>query len=148
MGTGSSFRLAGTVDLDSGALDNEMVVTLPVHNSLPWAATILALSNPAGAAAVVVGRQVFKDQIRRLTSGKYRIRGTYEEPEVEFEGVFADHVDVAAGVEGTAGAPGNDGEEPAQTVPATPAAAPPPTAQTPLGDVREGLAPTEKEPDL
>lgn len=133
VGTGSSFRIAGTVDLDSGALDNEMVVTLPVHNSLPWAATFLALSNPAGAAAVVVGRQVLKDQIRRLTSAKYRIRGTYEEPEVEFEGVFADHVDLAAGVEGSA-----DSEEPAQSVPETPTAAPPPTAQTP----------PEEDPDL
>lgn len=149
VGTGSSFRLAGTVDLDSGALDNEMVVTLPVHNSLPWAATFLALSNPAGAAAVVVGRQVFKDQIRRLTSGKYRIRGTYEEPEVEFEGVFTDHVDVAAGVEGTADPAANDSEDPAQTVPVTPAAAPPRTAHTPPGDETErlDLAPRETEPD-
>ena len=135
VGTGSSFRIAGTVDLDSGALDNEMVVTLPVHNSLPWAATFLALSNPAGAAAVVVGRQVFKDQIRRLTSGKYRIRGTYDEPEVEFEGVFADHVDVAAGVEGP-GSPAANSEEPAQSAPAPPAAASPPTAPAP-GDAKE-----------
>lgn len=99
VGTGSSFRVAGTVDLDSGALDNEMVVTLPLHSSLPWYAAFLALSNPAGAAAVVVGRQVFKDQIRRLTSGKYRIRGTYEEPEVEFVGIFVDDVDVAPATE-------------------------------------------------
>ncbi|MCY3813659.1 MAG: DUF3971 domain-containing protein [Gammaproteobacteria bacterium] len=152
VGTGSSFRLAGTVDLDSGALDNEMVVTLPVHASLPWAAGFLALSNPAGAAAVVVGRQVFKDQIRRLTSGKYRITGTYEEPEVAFEGVFADHADVAAGVDGSADSPANN-EDPAQSVPATPAAAPPPTAQVPRGDgvepsagEREGPAPRMKEP--
>ena len=66
VGTGSSFRVAGTVDLDSGALDNEMVVTLPLHSSLPWYAAFLLLSNPASAAAVVVGRQVFKDQLRRL----------------------------------------------------------------------------------
>ena len=98
VGTGSSFQVAGTVDLDSGALDNEMVVTLPLHSSLPWYAAFLALSNPAGAAAVVVGRQVFKDQIRRLTSGKYTIRGTYDEPEVEFVGVFVDDVKVAPAV--------------------------------------------------
>ena len=143
VGTGSSFRLAGTVDLDSGALDNEMVVTLPVHNSLPWAATFLALSNPAGAAAVVVGRQVFKDQIRRLTSGKYRVSGTYEEPVVEFEGVFADH---ATGVEEAADPPGNSGDDPVQSVPPTPTAATPRTAQAPLGE-REG-PPRDKEPDL
>ena len=142
VGTGSSFRLAGTVDLDSGALDNEMVVTLPVHASLPWAATFLALSNPAGAAAVVLGRQVFKDQIRRLTSGKYRISGTYDEPEVAFEGVFADHADVAAEAEGAADSPANN-DDPVQSAPATPVAAPPPTAQVPPGTDRQ-----DKEPDL
>lgn len=97
VGTGSSFRVAGTVDLDSGALDNEMVVTLPLHSSLPWYAAFLLLSNPASAAAVVVGRQVFKDQLRRLTSGKYRIRGTYDEPEVEFVGIFVDDDDLSPG---------------------------------------------------
>lgn len=112
VGTGSSFRLAGTVDLDSGALDNEIVVTLPVHNSLPWAATFLALSNPPGAAAVVVGRQVFKDQIRRLTSGKYRIRGTYDEPEVAFEGLFPSQPDAATDVEGPTDSPATKEPDP------------------------------------
>ncbi len=151
VGTGSSFRLAGTVDLDSGALDNEMVVTLPVHASLPWVAGFLALSNPPGAAAVVVGRQVFKDQIRRLTSGKYRIRGTYEEPEVEFEGVFADH---ATDVEESAVSPGSN-QDPAESVPPTPSDTPPPTTQTPLeggedyvppAEEREGPAPSMEQP--
>ena len=115
VGTGSSFRVAGTVDLDSGMLDNEMVVTLPLHSSLPWYAAFLALSNPAGAAAVVVGRQVFKDQLRRLTSGKYRIRGTYEEPEVEFVGIFVDDVTVAPAVAPT-GVEAVDGGEQADVV--------------------------------
>ena len=142
VGTGSSFRLAGTVDLDSGALDNEMVVTLPVHNSLPWVAGFLALSNPPGAAAVVVGRQVFKDQIRRLTSGKYRIRGTYEEPEVEFEGVFADH---ATGVEEPAVSPGNS-QDSTEPVPPKPAEALPRTAHA--APEEAGLATGNKEPEL
>ncbi len=97
VGTGSSFLVTGTVDLDSGALDNEMIASLPLHSSLPWYAAFLALSNPAGAAAVVVGRQVFKDQLRRLTSGKYRIGGTYDEPEVEFVGMFDDDIALAPG---------------------------------------------------
>ena len=88
VGTGSSFLITGSVDLDSGALDNEMIVTLPLHNSLPWYAAFLALTNPASAAGVLVGRQVFKDQLKRLSSGKYRVRGTYHEPEVAFVGIF------------------------------------------------------------
>ena len=95
-GTGSTFRITGTVDLDAGHLDNEMVVTLPFLNSnLPWYAAFLAFSNPAGAAGVWLGREVFKDQIARLSSGKYRIGGTIDEPEVELVGVFDNDMDVA-----------------------------------------------------
>ncbi len=88
VGTGSSFLITGTVDLDSGALDNEMIVTLPLHRSLPWYAVFLALTNPAGAVGVVAAGQVFKDQIKRLSSGKYRVGGTIDNPEVEFVGIF------------------------------------------------------------
>ena len=94
-GTGSSFLITGTVDLDAGHLNNEMVVTLPLLNSnLPWYAAFLAFSNPAGAAGVWLGRQVFKDQIARLSSGKYRVGGTIEEPEVELVSIFDN--DIAA----------------------------------------------------
>ena len=96
VGTGSSFQLAGTVDLDSGALDNDMVVTLPFLNSnLPWYAAFLMLSNPAGAAGVLLGRQVLKDQINRLSSGRYHIGGTLDAPEVEFVGIFDNDLDSA-----------------------------------------------------
>ena len=88
-GTGSSFLITGTVDLDAGHLNNEMVVTLPfLSSNLPWYAAFLAFSNPAGAAGVWLGREVFKDQIARLSSGKYRIGGTIEEPQVELVSIF------------------------------------------------------------
>lgn len=110
-GTGSSFQLAGTVDLDSGALDNDMVVTLPFLNSnLPWYAAFLALSNPAGAAGVLLGRQVLKDQINRLSSGRYRIGGTYEAPEVEFVGIFDNNIDSPLAGDAVPDAPMLDGE--------------------------------------
>ena len=88
-GTGSSFLITGTVDLDAGHLNNEMVVTLPfLSSNLPWYAAFLAFSNPAGAAGVWLGREVFKEQIARLSSGKYRIGGTIEEPQVELVSIF------------------------------------------------------------
>ena len=95
-GTGSSFLITGTVDLDAGHLNNEMVVTLPFLNSnLPWYAAFLAFSNPAGAAGVWLGREVFKEQIARLSSGKYRIGGTIEAPEVELVSIFDNDIDIA-----------------------------------------------------
>ena len=81
-GTGLRFEIEGTVDFASGALDNRMVVTLPVHASLPWYAAYLALSNPAAAGVVLLGQQVFKDPIKRLASLVYNVKGTYDDPEV------------------------------------------------------------------
>ena len=95
-GSAASFRIGGTVDLDTGALDNEMIVTVSVlHRNLPWYAAFLAFSNPASAAGVLLGSQVlFKNQIRQFSSGKYVIGGTYEDPEVKFVGIWRD--DLAA----------------------------------------------------
>lgn len=102
IGTGSTFLVTGTVDLDAGDLNNELVVTLPLlTGNLPWYAAFLAFSNPAGAAGVWLGRQVFKDQLRRLSSGKYRIGGTYDEPQVEFVSIFDNDIDLAPGTAAT-----------------------------------------------
>ncbi|MDE0692947.1 MAG: DUF3971 domain-containing protein [Gammaproteobacteria bacterium] len=100
-GTGSSFRINGTVDLDTGELDNEMIVTLPLHQSLPWYAAFIALANPAGAVGVLVGGQLLREPLSRLTSGKYRIGGTYDEPEVDFVSIFAEDIEGTAAPEAT-----------------------------------------------
>ena len=87
-GPGSEFRIYGTVDFHDGALDNEMVVTLPLSSSLPWYAFWLASTNPATAAGVLLGREVFKRQIEALSSARYRVTGTLEEPKPSFVGIF------------------------------------------------------------
>ena len=92
-GTGLRFEISGDVNLVTGALDNEMVVTLPVNASLPWYAAILAMSNPAAAAGVLVGRQLFKDPIEKLSSGMYQVGGTFDEPDVQFVRMFDNAVD-------------------------------------------------------
>ncbi len=81
-GTGLRFEIDGTVDFASGALDNTMTVTLPLHASLPWYAAFLATTNPLAAAGVLFGQQVLKDPIRRLASFDVEVRGTYDDPEV------------------------------------------------------------------
>ena len=88
IGTGARFLISGDAHLGSGALDLDMIATLPLHNSLPWYAAFLALANPASAVGVVVGHQMFKNQLETLTSGRYRVGGTYDDPEVEFVSMF------------------------------------------------------------
>jgi uncharacterized protein YhdP len=87
-GTGSSFEVAGTVDLVDGALDNEMIVTLPVSKSLPWYAAYIALANPLAGAGVLLGERMLRKPIEQFSSAKYEIGGTLDEPDVNLVSVF------------------------------------------------------------
>ena len=89
----SDFRINGTVDLADGTLNNEMIVTLPLSASLPWYAVWLATTEPVTAVGVLVGRELFKEQIKTLSSAKYRITGTIEEPNPEFIDIFRSQMD-------------------------------------------------------
>ena len=91
-GPGSDFRINGTVDLGDGTLDNEMIVTLPLSSNLPWYAW-LATAEPVTAVGVLVGREIFKEQIRTLSSARYRITGTIEDPNLEFVDIFRSEMD-------------------------------------------------------
>ncbi|MDH3643569.1 MAG: hypothetical protein OES38_15810, partial [Gammaproteobacteria bacterium] len=92
-GTGSSFEVAGTVDLVDGVLDNEMVVTLPVSKGLPWYAAYIALANPLAGAGMLVGERVLRKPIEQFSSAKYQISGTLDDPDVNLVGVFDTSMD-------------------------------------------------------
>jgi uncharacterized protein YhdP len=65
------------------------VVTLPLNKNLPWYAAYSAIATgPLVGAGVLIAQQVFKDQIDELTSLKYEINGSLEEPSVELVSVF------------------------------------------------------------
>ena len=98
-GPGSDFRINGTVDLADGTLNNEMIITLPLSSSLPWYAVWIAAAEPVTAVGVLVGRELFKEQIKTLSSAKYRITGTIEEPNPEFVDIFRSQMDHPGEVE-------------------------------------------------
>jgi uncharacterized protein (TIGR02099 family) len=87
-GTGSEFRVTGTVDMAQRRLDNEMIVTLPVTKSLPWYAAYVALANPLAGLGVLVGERVLRKPLEQFSSARYRISGTLDDPEVKFVSVF------------------------------------------------------------
>ena len=87
-GTGGDFKVNGVVDLNEGTLDNEMVVTLPVNKSLPWLGAYLALANPVVGIGVLVGERILRKPIKELSSAKYKITGSAENPQLELVSVF------------------------------------------------------------
>ena len=91
--SGSDFKIGGSVNLVDGLMnDNEMIVTLPISDSLPWYAFYVSLANPAAGLAVLAGQQVLKKQIKQFSSAKYQISGSWDDPQVKLVGIWDDDV--------------------------------------------------------
>ena len=82
--TSSNFQVGGQVNLHTGMLDNEMIVTLPVSDSLPWYGVYLALANPLAGLGVIVGERVLRRPIQAFSTAKFEVTGSLDEPEVKF----------------------------------------------------------------
>jgi len=92
-GSSGSFRVGGQVSLVTQQLDSDMIVTLPLSQNLPWYAAYSAIATgPLVGAGVWVAQKVFEKQIDQLSSAKYKVSGTVEEPVIEFVSIFSDSV--------------------------------------------------------
>ncbi len=85
-GASSRFQFSGVADVASETLDGELVATLPVANNLPWVAA-LAGGLPVAAGVFVVSK-VFEKQFDTLSSAVYRIEGSWDDPEVNFDRIW------------------------------------------------------------
>ncbi len=103
-GPGSNFKVGGKVDLESGEIDGDIIVTLPVGKNLPWYAAYSAIvTGPLTGAGVFLAQKVFGDQIDQMSSAKYVISGTIDEPVIEFDSIFNDTVRETSVAEQTQG---------------------------------------------
>ena len=84
----SSYEFGGRINLNDGGLANEMVVTLPVSQSLPWYGAYLALANPLTGLGVLLGERVLRKPIEQMSSLKFAIDGTLDTPEVNLVSLF------------------------------------------------------------
>lgn len=93
VGSSSTFKVGGSVNLETTELDNDMIVTLPVSRNLPWYAAYSAIATgPITGAGVWLAQKVFEKQINTMTSAKYKITGTVDEPYIKFVSIFDDSV--------------------------------------------------------
>jgi uncharacterized protein YhdP len=84
----SRFLLKGEADLVEEQLDMELVATLPVATNLPWFAA-LAGGLPAMAGAYVASK-LFEEQLDKVSSAVYSIKGDWSNPKMKFERMFND----------------------------------------------------------
>ncbi len=93
VGSGSTVKVGGTLNLKTTELDNDLVVTLPVGRNLPWYAAYSAIATgPLVGAGVWVAQKIFQSQIDQITSLRYRVEGTIDEPVVTLDSIFSDDV--------------------------------------------------------
>lgn len=93
--TSSRYELGGEVDLRTNQLDAQMIVTLPVSDSLPWYAAYLAFINPVAAIGLAVGERIFRKPIERMSSAKFAVSGELDDPAVVFTDLFNQDIAVA-----------------------------------------------------
>ena len=65
-----------------GNIDFDIVITLPLREYLP--AYALILGGPVTAVTVLIAGKAFKKPLNKLSSGKWKITGTTEDPNTEF----------------------------------------------------------------
>lgn len=92
-GTGSRFKVGAEVNLVTSELSGDFVVTLPVGKNLPWYAAYSAIvTGPLVGAGVLLAQKMLEDEIDQMSSAKYKITGSIDNPTITFESLFDDSV--------------------------------------------------------
>lgn len=85
-GTATKFEMTGQIDFISEQFDQEMVVTLPVGETLPFAAVLAGAPQIGGTIYIV--QKVFGNLFEKFTRATYTIKGEWDKPKIELKRVF------------------------------------------------------------
>ncbi len=87
----TDLQIAGEIDTHQQLVDARMVVTLPVAGNLTVAAALVG-GLPLAVGVFLAGK-VFKSQVDRVSSLRYRIQGDWNEPRIKLDKVFKSDTD-------------------------------------------------------
>ncbi len=92
-GPGSKLRMGGQINLLTGQLNGDLVVTLPISKNLPlYAAYAAIFTGPLTGVGIWLAQHLLRGPIKKLSSVRYGISGTLDEPELQFSSLFDDDV--------------------------------------------------------
>jgi uncharacterized protein (TIGR02099 family) len=86
----SHLQLVGDLDMARETLDTQLVATLPLAGNLTVAAALTG-GVPLAIGVYVVGK-IFKDQVERVSSLRYSVTGSWNNPEAKLERIFENSV--------------------------------------------------------
>ena len=85
-GPSSDFKMAGTIDYPNQQIDTSLVATLPVGGNITLGVA-LAAGLPAAIGVYSISK-LFKDQVDKVASLSYTIKGDWEDPSIRFDRLF------------------------------------------------------------
>lgn len=86
----SHLQLVGDLDMAQETLDTQLVATLPLAGNLTVAAALTG-GVPLAIGVYVAGK-IFKDQVERVSSLRYSVTGSWNDPQAKLERVFENTV--------------------------------------------------------
>lgn len=93
----SRLQMGGNINLINETIDTRLIATLPVAGNLTFLAA-LATGLPAAAGVYVISK-IFQKQVDQATSISYRIRGSWDEPEIKFDRLFESESSLREGMD-------------------------------------------------
>lgn len=85
-GTSTRFEMSGKLDFIEEEFDQELVVTLPVGDTLPFAAILAGAPQVGGT--LYIAQKVFGNLFDKFTQATYTIKGRWDKPKIELKRVF------------------------------------------------------------
>lgn len=86
----SYLQLVGELDVVHETLDTQLVATLPLAGNLTVAAAFTG-GVPLAIGVYVVGK-IFKNQVERVSSLRYKVTGRWDDPDAKLERIFENTV--------------------------------------------------------
>ncbi|WP_422134778.1 YhdP family protein [Endozoicomonas sp. ALD040] len=87
-GPSSNFKMDGHIDTLSERMDMSLVITLPLSSNLPILSVLLG-SAPQVAGLIYLADVLVGKQVDQLASIRYRIKGSFDNPEVTLDQLFS-----------------------------------------------------------
>ncbi|HMW48809.1 MAG TPA: AsmA-like C-terminal region-containing protein, partial [Cellvibrionaceae bacterium] len=88
----TQLKLAGTLDVATQNVNATLVATLPVSGNLTLAAAMTG-ALPVAAGVFIAGK-IFKKQLDKASSLKYKVRGPWQEPDIALQTIFDDEAGI------------------------------------------------------
>lgn len=85
-GSATKFEMTGNIDFVNESFDQELIVTLPVAETLPLAAILAGAPQIGGT--IYLAQKVLGNLFDKFTRARYSVTGAWDNPKIELKRVF------------------------------------------------------------